>query len=419
MAMHRVVLFADGGFLAHTTRVLEVGKALQSGYGVEVIFCCDGPYARLLKKAGFPVRPVYCVDREETLRLARRAGACDLRWWQDVAARSVTSDLEAIDELEPDLVVGDLRLSLTTSARARGVPFVSLTNAAWTSRFAEPIAVPEGHWLEKLLGHRLANAVFPVAKRLLVWYWARGFDKVRKSLGLPKLATLYDLIEGDVTLLADLPEYFPIIASGPTFRFVGPIRFAGTFPKPAWLSQLDPARPTLYFTMGSSGDTRFFTEAVRVFGSTQYQVLITTADLPTKPFAQHRNLFVEELADGDALMACSSVTITHGGNGTIYQALGQGTPVIGIPTLFDQEINLARVEKLGVGKCLRMRDCHGERLEHTVETILSTPSYRHEAQKLKQRIQEMNGPRNAALHIHHLLNTKNPSDVPQTAGRLG
>jgi UDP:flavonoid glycosyltransferase YjiC (YdhE family) len=415
MLRRRIALFADGGFLAHTTRVLEVGRALRTRYGHDVVFCCDGPYSRLLTQAGFPVRPVYSVDREETLRLARRAGACDLRWWQKVAEDSVRSDLEAIDDLTPDLVVGDLRMSLTTRARARGIPLVSVTNGAWTSRFAEPITVPEGHISEKLLGKKLSSALFPVVKRLLIWYWARGFDGVRKRLGLPKLATMYDLIEGDLTLLADLPEYFPIVSSPASFRYIGPIRFREALPRPSWLSSLDPYRPTLYFTMGSSGDARFFSEAVRVFGDTEYQVLITTAGLPSEQFAQHRNIFVEKLADGDSLMAASNMTITHGGNGTIYQALGQGVPVIGIPTMFDQEINLVRVEKLGAGKRLRLRDCQGETLKQTVEHILETPSYLHAAQKLKRRIAQMDGPTNAALHIDHFLTTRDPLSVPRDA----
>ena len=415
MAPRRIALFADGGFLAHTTRVLEVGRALRTRFGHEVLFCCDGPYARLLTQAGFPVRPVYSVDREETLRLARRAGACDLRWWRQVAEDSVRSDLEAIDELKPDLVVGDLRMSLTTSARARGVPLVSLTNGAWTSRFAEPISVPDGHLSEKILGKKLSAALFPVLKRLLIWYWARGFDGVRQRLGLPKLDTMYELIEGDLTLLADLPEYFPIVPSPPTFRYVGPIRFREALPRPKWLGKLTRDRPTLYFTMGSTGDARFFSEAVRVFGDSEYQVLITTAELPSEQFAQHSNIFVEKLADGDALMAASHVTITHGGNGTIYQALGQGVPVIGIPTMFDQEINLSRVEKLGAGRRMRLRDCKGESLKQAVESILNTPSYRHAAQKLQRRIAAMDGPTNAALHINHLLITRDPLAVPREA----
>ncbi len=157
---------------------------------------------------------------------------------------------------------------------------------------------------------------------------------------------------------------------------------------------------------------------MRVFGNTEYQVLITTAELPSEQFAQHQNVFVEKLADGDSLMAASHVTITHGGNGTIYQALGQGVPVIGIPTMFDQEINLTRVEQLGAGMRLRLRDCKGETLRQAVESILHNPAYRHAAQKLQRRIATMNGPQNAALHIHHLLQTRDPYSVPGEASAI-
>jgi UDP:flavonoid glycosyltransferase YjiC (YdhE family) len=416
MSRRRIALFADGGFLAHTTRVLEVGRALARDHGHEVVFCCEGSYSRLLREAGFQVRPVYTVDREVTLKLVRRAGLCDLRWWRDVADRSVRSDMEALEEIRPDLVVGDLRMSLSTSARALGIPYVSVTNAAWTSRFAEEITVPEGHISEKLLGRRVARALFPLLKRLLIWYWARGFDRVRERLGLSPLATMYDLIEGDLTLLADLPEYFPILPSPPSFRYVGPIRFRAALPKPAWLSRLSRDRPTVYFTMGSSGEARFFGEAIRAFGGTEYQVLITTAGLPADLFARYDNVFVEDLADGDALMAASDVTITHGGNGTIYQALGQGVPVIGIATMFDQEINLQRVEALGVGMRLQRRHCKAARLRAAVDQILATPSYAQAAMRLKRRIDNLDGPRSAARHINHFVHSGDPCASPLEPG---
>lgn len=414
MKRRTIALFADGGFLAHTTRVLEVGRALARHYGHEVVFCSEGPYSRLLREAGFRVVPAYTVDREVTLKLARRAGLCDLRWWRDVAERSVRSDMEVLSALKPDLVVGDLRMSLSTSARAMDIPYVAVTNAAWTRHFAEPIGVPEGHVSEKLLGKTVAQALFPAVKRVLLWYWARGFDTIRRKLGLASLGSMYDLIEGDVTLLADLPEYFPITtttdAEGvertpPDFRYIGPILFRAALPRPAWLSRLSPTRPTLYFTMGSSGDARFFNDAVRMFGGTDYQVLITTAGLPAHLFRGYDNIFVEQLADGEALMAASHVTITHGGNGTIYQALSQGVPVIGIPTMFDQEVNLQRVEKLGVGTRLTMRDARAERLREAVETILGQPAYAQAARRISRRIQSYDAPLNAARHIDHFLLT--------------
>jgi UDP:flavonoid glycosyltransferase YjiC (YdhE family) len=409
----KVALFCDGGFLAHATRTLEVGRAIHRLFGYEVVFCSTGPYTRLLREAGFPVRPVYTEDREVTLRLARRAGLVNFGWWRDVVEKSVESDMEAIRELAPDVVVGDMRLSLSTSAEALGVPCVGLTNAAWTSRFAEPIHVPEGHLSERILGQRAAEAIFPHMKKMIVWYWARGFDRLRKRLGLKPLKNMYQLVEGNITLLADLPEYFPIEeTSRADFRYIGPILFRAALPRPIWLPRLDKTRPTLYFTMGSTGDTHFFNEAVRVFGGSRYQVMITTAGLPIEQLRRHDNVFVEELADGDSLMSVSHVAITHGGNGTVYQALAHGVPVLGIPTLFDQEINLQRVEALGAGLRLARRNYCTERLRQAVERVIGDPSFSRSARRLGQRMAQYDAPRAAAFHIAHFAETGDPHALP-------
>jgi len=409
----KVALFADGGFLAHATRVLEVGRALQR-LGYEVVFCSTGPYTRLMREAGFTVHPVYTEDREVTLGLARRAGMVNLAWWRECAEKSVESDMAAMRELKPDVVVGDMRLSLSTSAAAMKIPCVGLTNGAWTSRFAERIHVPEGHITERVLGNTLADALFPHLKKLIVRHWARGFDRVRQRFGLQPLSTMYELVEGDVTLLADLPEYFPIDPNSATdFRYIGPIMFRAALPRPIWLPRLDRSRPTLYFTMGSTGDTQFFNEAAKVFGGTAYQVLITTAGLPVELYRKYDNVFIEELADGDSLMGVSHVAITHGGNGTVYQALNSGVPVLGIPTLFDQEVNLQRVESLGAGLRMARRDYCAEHLRAAIEKILSDGSFSQAARRLSQRISEYDGPRAAALHIDHFVQTGDPLSLPK------
>jgi UDP:flavonoid glycosyltransferase YjiC (YdhE family) len=321
--------------------------------------------------------------------------------------------MAAIREIEPDVVVGDMRLSLGTSAEALGVPSVGLTNAAWTSRFAEPIHVPEGHISERLLGNKIAEKLFPHLKKMILWYWARGFDGVRKRLGLKSLNSMYQLVEGDMTLLADLPEYFPIRADSTSdFRYLGPIRFRAALPRPIWLPRLDKSRPTLYFTMGSSGDTHFFNEAVRVFGGSRFQVLITTAGLPVEQLRRHDNVFIEELADGDSLMSVSHVAITHGGNGTVYQALAHGVPVLGIPTLFDQELNLQRVEALGAGLRLARRNYRAEQLRECIERVIDQPSFSAAARKLGQRMAQFDAPRTAAIHIDHFVETGDRFALP-------
>src|SRR5262249_45511834 len=196
------------------------------------------------------------------------------------------------------------------------------------------------------------------------------------------------------------------------YRYIGPITWEADLPEPAWLQRLDPSRPTLYFTMGSTGDAQFFDEAIRVFGDTEYQILITTgglADLGSVP----SNVFVEQYAPGKALMNAADVVVSHGGNGTIYQALSSGVPIIGFPSIFDQEINLQRVCALGAGLRMWRSEYDAKTLKRAVEQVLGEPAYRTRCQELARRIAYMDGPRRAALHIDHLLGAGDPVFQPQ------
>jgi MGT family glycosyltransferase len=424
MRQKTVAIFADGGFLAHVTRSFEIGRVLQACFGHRVVFCGSGPYMHIPAEAGFEVRPVYTVDRDMTMKLAKRAGLCSLSWWRAECERSVKSDLEVLKSLKPDLVVGDMHWSLCTSARVAQIPYVAITNAAWTRYYAEPIEPPAGHFSTKIFGERLTRAMFPKIKNVLTWYYSLGYTELRKEYGLPPVKSIYDLIEGDMTLLADVPEYMPTTEEMPSnYRYVGPIMWEADLPEPRWLDKLDPRRPTLYFTMGSTGDAQFFNEAIRVFGDTEYQVLITTgglADLGAVP----SNVFVEEYANGQALMEVSDAVISHGGNGTVYQALSCGVPVIGFPSIFDQEINMQRVCKLGAGVRMWRSEYDAEALKKAVDTILGDSSYRDNCERLANRIAYYNGPRRAAVHINHLIGSagydvvQQPEDVTSAISLL-
>jgi MGT family glycosyltransferase len=410
----RIAIFTDGGFLAHTTRALEIGRAL-SQLGHEIVFACDGPYARVLTAAGFTVRAVYSVDREETMRLARRAGICSLSWWREQCERSVESDLEILEDVRPDVAVGDMHWSLCTSARLHDLPYVAITNAAWTRYYAEPIRAPGGHFTTRYLGARLTERVFPRVKDLILRYWALGYTRIRKRYRLPPVETLYDLIEGDLTLLADTPEFGPVAAAPPSVRYVGPITWRADLSKPAWISKVDRARPTLYFTLGSTGDAQFFEEAIRVFGGTRYQLLITTGGISADLGAVPDNIFIAQYAPGDALMRISDAVISHGGNGTIYQALESGVPIIGFPFIFDQEINMQRVEALGAGVSLWRSQYSAGSLKRAVERVLSQARFRERARELGRAGAQLGGARRAAMHIDHLCGGARPESLPGEA----
>ncbi|RMF59679.1 MAG: hypothetical protein D6748_05885, partial [Calditrichaeota bacterium] len=64
------------------------------------------------------------------------------------------------------------------------------------------------------------------------------------------------------------------------------------------------------------------------------------------------HIFHQPFLNIPAVIDRVDVVLTHGGNGSIYQALAGGVPVLCRPVIFEQEWNVRRVVELGVGEWL-------------------------------------------------------------------
>jgi UDP:flavonoid glycosyltransferase YjiC (YdhE family) len=98
------------------------------------------------------------------------------------------------------------------------------------------------------------------------------------------------------------------------------------------------------------------------------------------------------------------VVVCHGGNGTIYQALQHGKPIVGIPTIPDQEFNMRRVKALGVGETLALKELQRspEKLFELTRQVATDPGYRRNAQNLQQILSGLQPARKAADLIEQL-----------------
>jgi UDP:flavonoid glycosyltransferase YjiC (YdhE family) len=400
----RILLFPDANFLAHVSRLLEIGKVLRDGHGATVAFAGEGAYLALARDEGFATFPCFTVPRERTLALARRAALMDPFWWRRVVLRSIRSDVEVIARERPDVVVGDMHWSLRAAAAECAVPYVSVVNAAWTNHLDHRMAALDGHLLTRLLGRRLATAVFPAFKEAALWFWAFPYKMWRlrhRGAGLAA-GNLFDVVEGDRTLLADVPEFAPTRPLPAHARYVGPVLWQPRTAAPPWLPGLAPGRPTVYVTMGSTGDRRLFETALRAFAGTEYQLLMTTAGITLPGVDRPPHVWVTDYAPGAALMARADVCVNHGGNGTIYQALAAGVPVVGVPTHADQQLQLQLCERAGVGRGLPERALTPSALRAAVDAVRAGGRYGENARRLAAAIARYDGARAAARAVMEL-----------------
>jgi UDP:flavonoid glycosyltransferase YjiC (YdhE family) len=136
---------------------------------------------------------------------------------------------------------------------------------------------------------------------------------------------------------------------------------------------LDPERPRLYVTLGSSGALRLVPLVIEALARLPVVAVIATAgriDLGTLP----PNVRARPFVRGAELARSAALVIFNGGSTTGYQALSQGTKVLGLPSNFDQYLAMEAIERAGAGLSIKARQASSELIRTSVERALSDPA---------------------------------------------
>jgi UDP:flavonoid glycosyltransferase YjiC (YdhE family) len=155
--------------------------------------------------------------------------------------------------------------------------------------------------------------------------------------------------------------------------------------------------------MGSTGTVEQVRPITRRLLDRGYQVICTTGAGKPDLWPEESDFHAVRYAPGRALCAAADVVLCHAGNGTIYQALSEGTPVVGVPEFHDQEFNMQRIEAMGLGRRARSGKKLPEHVDSAVRAVLETPSYAHRAAAAQRRLNECNATLEAARSIDGLL----------------
>ena len=109
-----------------------------------------------------------------------------------------------------------------------------------------------------------------------------------------------------------------------------------------------------------------------------------------------------------ALLERAAVAITHAGMNTALECLTYGVPMVAIPITNDQPGVAARIAWTGAGEIVPLSKLTAARLQTALTSILTSPSYRHNALRLKQAIANSGGVTRAADIIELAISTRTP-----------
>jgi UDP:flavonoid glycosyltransferase YjiC (YdhE family) len=421
-----VLFVAENVTLAQCVRLVTLARALDTRR-YEVHFACSEFTELVFSGTSFVRHPITSLSPDA----ATRALAAGRRLYekQDLL-RYIDAERRLIDAVRPVLVVGDFRLSLATSAELMGVPSAVLINAYW-SPYArrEAFPVPD-HPILGWLGEAKTERYFPRALPHVFRHFASPLNAARARFGLGPVAGLLEMLtHGTHTLYPDDPWLTPLDAAPPSHRFIGPVlwqpELAGQgAPDPELERLLAGGRPLIYVTLGSSGVVALLPQIVDVLGRLPVVAVVATAGrarLERVP----SNVLVRSFVRGADMARRAALVISNGGSTTGYQALSQGTPLLGLPSNFDQFLATQAIDRAGAGASVKARQASPERLTAALERVLSDGTLAAGAGRIAERFAQhdagaafrafVDAVASAGRVTGHVTGNNEPSPPRQTA----
>ncbi len=405
-----IVFAAETLNLAEVTRMVEIAKVARRTFD-PIFLSYDGAGRNhdYIQKHGF--RVVRLEPQLDEAAVERFWRADRMESWtedfftEDDLARRVESELALYATYRPVAVVTGFCLSVVVSARAAKVPLVWIAQSTWldeySGRFAQwpdfadwaPLRIiPEG------IRDAVARKLVPFGYSL----WARGLNRVGSRYGLPEIRGS-GLFEGEHTLFAE-PEGFSELSIPERLagraRFVGPLLGSLDLPVPEEVQRMPRDQPIVYFAMGSSGIEPVVVEILKAFEGQPFRVIAPVGNLLKDRADAPPNVVVTGWLPAEKVNPLASVSVLHGGIGTLMTACLAGTPIVGVPNGNpEQEWNLGCLVRKGFAVHLHKNRLTPAAVIEGINRFLQDPEAKARAVAFRDVCRRWDGPENAARYL--------------------
>lgn len=373
----RILLIGEAATLAHVGRVLSLAEAL-APYPVECHVAFDRRHERYVPdKSRFhhfsSIAPEIFMERVNSYKFP---------YTEDELERYVLEDLRILEELRPDVVIGDFRITLAISARKLKIPYLSITNGYWLPECGIPLILPD-HGAIRYLPPILARPAFKILRPFFYRIESAPFNRVAERFDVKEaqgsLMKVYT--QADHRLLVE-PEGWLKAGAMKDATFIGPVAWYPSRAKPVWWQDVDWSYPTVYLGIGSSGSTALVGQVLEALEGLNVQVIVSGVE--KSPIEHSKNkIYCAPFIPNSDVLEKAQIFISNGGSLSMVDAFRLGKPVIGIAVNYEQILSASIIKLNGVGEGFIQRTLKMDDLRRAVEYYLSSPA------KVKQELEKV------------------------------
>lgn len=397
----KIIAIVNAHALAHVTRLLEVSKILRE-HGHNIQFAGYGQFLEIAQDAGFETEELPYISRQHLIDTVRSQRMDKLYKLRDLE-KFIEAEVAYFKKIKPELVLIDCRPTARTSADHCGIKTAAVLNVHMSLYRRLPF-FSYGDYAEFL--SCLDSIETKIECYLYDQLVMRGLNKLRKKMGLKRYFG-NEHEEGDLSLFADIPEFNPVRYLPTHAHYVGPLTWHNDLPEPSCLSKLDPNRKTVYFTLGSDSLQELLSHLESL---TQEGIQVVVAygkfDESILSMQPSQHVYLEEYVNAEKLLPYCDAVCCHGGNGTLYQALSFGLPIVAVATHAEQNIGAKRLQQLGLGKSLRLKDVQTKGFSsviQAVKSILDDDNMSVRCKEFSSILKNWNGASNSAEKIESFM----------------
>ena len=404
----KTLLFAPAAFnLAETSRMVEIAKAIArhpaAGQIFDIHFISDGgDFEQLIEKHSFRLtrlEPRLTPEKIEFIAKVDRGEKFAPAFTDREMIQRVESEIACLKEVRPVAVVTGSYVTIPVTCRVLRIPLVWVVQSTWLPDFF-------------CHGAGMTDKISPAPlKALADWFvlrfinfWIRyGFlnpvNRTARHFGVPGYDSIFEFWRGDITLVAEPPE-FTGIKLPHNHYFIGPLIPREEFPLPPEVAGIPKDKPLIYFAMGSSG-TPEIVARLESFAGKPYHVIapIKFQLAKVRGVRVPENVMVTDWVPAIQVNKMADLAVIHGGIGTVMTAGLAGKPVVGVGMQIEQVANLAALERLGFAiRVPKSRD-PSAKVQSAIQKLIYDEPAREKAAAFAKVIAQWDGPRIAAERL--------------------